>query len=114
VVGNVGGPLSPTAPPGPLRRPAEGTTVGSRVTLAWQRVAGARFYNVQLYRGRTKVLSAWPQGATLRLAPSWVHAGRRQRLAPGLYRWYVWPARGTRERPAYGRVLGSSTFRVAG
>jgi hypothetical protein len=111
--GNVGRLAVSTAPAGPLRLPAAGATVGKRVTLAWRPVAGARFYNVQLYRGSTKVLTAWPKAATLRLPQSWTFAGKRQRLAPGLYRWYVWPARGTRERPAYGRALGSSTFRVA-
>jgi hypothetical protein len=112
--GNVGTLAVSTGAAGPLRQPADGATVTGRVTLAWKAAAGARFYNVQLYRGSTKVLSAWPKGTSLRLARTWTYAGRRQRLAPGLYRWYVWPARGTRERPTYGKVLGSSTFRVGG
>jgi hypothetical protein len=96
-----------------LYGPAPGATLRLPPTLRWQAVKGARFYNVQLYRGSKKILSAWPKTASLRLATSWSFAGKRQRLVPGLYRWYVWPARGTRERPTYGRVLGSSTFRVA-
>lgn len=95
-----------------LYGPAPGATLRLPPTLRWQAAKGARFYNVQLYRGGKKILSAWPKAATLRLASTWSFGGKRQRLAPGLYRWYVWPARGTRERPTYGRALGSSTFRV--
>jgi hypothetical protein len=112
--GNVGRLAVSTGAAGPLRLPAEGATVQGTVRLAWQAAASARYYNVQLFRGTKKILSAWPKGANLRLARSWVYAGKRQALSPGVYRWYVWPARGTRERPTYGRVLGSSTFRVAG
>jgi hypothetical protein len=111
--GNVGRSEVSTGRASPLHRPAAGTTVRGGVTLAWAAAPGARFYNVQLYRGGKKVLSAWPKGPTLRLGRTWVYDGRPQRLEPGLYRWFVWPARGTRERPTYGRVLGSSTFRVA-
>ena len=112
--GNVGRlAVSTSAAAGALRSPAAGAVVRGRVTLAWKAVANARFYNVQLFRGSKKILSTWPKGATLRLARTWVYEGKRQRLVPGLYRWYVWPARGTRERPTYGKVLGTSTFRVA-
>lgn len=96
----------------PLQRPAAGATVRAPVVLGWAAVKGARFYNVQLYRGGKKILSAWPKAASLRLAMTWQFGGKQQRLVAGVYRWYVWPARGTRERPTYGRVLGSSTFRV--
>ena len=80
--------------------------------LRWQPVAGATFYNVQLYRNGRKLLSTWPGTAKLRLARTWTYAGKRHRLEPGLYTWYVWGARGTRARPVYGKVLGSSTFTV--
>lgn len=112
--GNVGRFAVTTGPAPALQRPEAGAAVRGRVTLAWRRVAGARFYNVQLYRGRVKILSAWPRGPQLRLARTWLYGGKRRRLEPALYRWYVWPARGSRERPTYGRALGSSTFRVTG
>ena len=83
-----------------------------RSQLAWEAQNGVSFYNAQLLRDGVKVLSAWPRGATLRIGATWRYAGRLQRLEPGLYRWYVWAARGTRERPTYGRALGSSTFTV--
>lgn len=95
-----------------LYSPAAGAAVRTPPVLRWQAVRGATFYNVQLFRGRVKVLSAWPRGAALRLGRGWHYGGKEQRLEPGLYRWYVWGARGTKERPTYGRVLGTSTFVV--
>jgi hypothetical protein len=101
-----------TTPRPPLYRPAAGAVVRSPIVLAWDRVEGARFYNVQLLRNGVKVLSAWPVRATLRVGKPWRYLGRRQALEPGRYRWFVWAARGTRAQPRYGRPLGSSTFTV--
>jgi len=95
-----------------LFSPAAGAVVRTAPLLRWQPVAGATFYNVQLYRNGRKLLSTWPGTAKLRLARTWTYAGKRHRLEPGLYTWYVWGARGTRARPVYGKVLGSSTFTV--
>ena len=95
-----------------LYSPAAGAVVRTAPLLRWQPVAGATFYNVQLFRKGRKLLSTWPGAAKLRLARTWTYAGKRQRLEPGLYTWYVWGARGTRARPVYGKVLGSSTFTV--
>jgi hypothetical protein len=95
-----------------LYGPAAGAVVRKPPLLRWKPVAKATFYNVQLYRNGRKVLSTWPGTARLRLARTWTYAGKRYRLAPGNYTWYVWGARGTRARPVYGRVLGSSTFVV--
>ena len=95
-----------------LYSPAAGAVVRAAPLLRWKPVAGATFYNVQLFRNGRKILSTWPGAARLRLARTWTYAGKRHRLEPGLYRWYVWGARGPRERPTYGRALGSSTFSV--
>lgn len=95
-----------------LHSPAAGSVVRKPPLLQWQRVAGAKFYNVQLYRNGVKVLSTWPRRAKLQLGRSWRYGGKQQRLVPGLYKWYVWGAKGTLERPTYGPVLGSSTFVV--
>ena len=54
----------------------------------------------------------WPTKPELVLAKKWRYGGRQQRLLPGLYRWFVWPALGTRAQPRFGPSLGSSTFRV--
>lgn len=95
-----------------LYAPLAGAAVRAPVRLAWQPVARARYYNVQLYRNGVKILSSWPQRPTLRLAPTWRYLGKPQSLEPGLHRWFVWPALGTRAKPRFGRPLGSSTFTV--
>jgi len=116
VVGDAAGNLSGrvlTATPRPaLYRPAPGQRVRAPLTLAWETVPGARFYNVQLYRNGVKVMSAWPRKATLRVRRSWRYGGKAQQLLPGRYVWYVWPAHGTLARPVFGRPLGSSSFVV--
>ena len=78
---------------GALLNPAPGERVIVPPFLVWTPVAGATYYNVVLIRGR-RVFSAWPVRTRLQLPRSWVYRGQRQRLRPGLYRWYVWPVTG--------------------
>jgi hypothetical protein len=96
---------------GALLYPAAAERVTSPPNLAWTRVKGASYYNLQLVRGR-KVLSAWPLRTNFRLRRTWTYRGRRYRLRPGVYRWYVWPGFGRISAARYGRLLGSSTFVV--
>jgi hypothetical protein len=112
--GNAATRVVGAVPTGPLRSPAAGARVSSPPLLRWRPVGGASYYNVQLYRGGTKILSTWPAGPHLQLARRWVYRGRRYRLAPGRYRWYVWPGFGARSASRYGRLLGASDFVVAG
>jgi hypothetical protein len=99
-----------------LLGPVGGTTVTGPPLLSWTPVRRASYYNVQLYRGGKvrgrKVLSAWPAHPTLQLSRSWSFAGRRYRLRPGRYQWYVWPGFGARSAARYGRAIGSGTFVV--
>jgi hypothetical protein len=95
-----------------LHAPRPGAVVGASPSFAWERVPGARFYNVQLFRGGTKILTTWPRAPRLLLARRWSFGGRTWTLSHGRYRWYVWPAFGTRTRPRYGRPLGASSFVV--
>jgi hypothetical protein len=89
---------------------------GQRVTqpplLRWRPATGATYYNVQLWRGKTKVLSIWPSTAHLRLTAGWTYDGKKQKLLPGTYTWYVWPGLGSRAAAGYGPLLGSRTFVV--
>jgi hypothetical protein len=96
---------------GALVAPLPGTVVSGRPTLAWSSVPKASYYNVQLVRGR-KVYSAWPARTSLRLPRTWTYNGRRYRLRPGVYRWYVWPGFGKISAAKYGKLLGGSTFVV--
>ncbi|HEV2711723.1 MAG TPA: hypothetical protein VGU26_01395 [Gaiellaceae bacterium] len=98
---------------GALLSPGPGERVTSPPNLIWATAKRATYYNVQLMRGGRKVLSAWPADPSYRLRRTWSYNGRRYRLRPGLYRWYVWPGLGRRSAAKYGRLLGSSTFVVA-
>lgn len=95
-------------------RPVQGTSLGTPPRLTWKSVKGASYYNVQLFKGKKKVLSAWPHGSHLQLKAKWRYRGHRLRLKPGTYRWYVWPGFGARASQQYGRMLGKSSFRIAG
>jgi hypothetical protein len=103
---------SGTVVPGPqLLGPSPGAIVTSAPKLRWTKVRGADYYNVQLFRGGRKILSAWPSRTDLQLDRKWRYAGRRHRLVPGeKVRWFVWPGRGPRARSDYGPLVGSRTF----
>jgi hypothetical protein len=74
--------------------PAEGQRVSAPPALRWLPVAGASYYNVQIFRGKKKVLSIWPTKPQLQLRSAWTFERSRQHLLPGLYSWYVWPGFG--------------------
>ncbi len=95
-----------------LAQPKPGAKVTGSPLLRWARVPGASYFNVQLFRGKTKILSAWPVAARLQLKKSWVYDRVKRTLAPGTYTWYVWPGLGNRAETRYGPLLGKSTFKV--
>jgi hypothetical protein len=92
--------------------PAAGAQLEKPPLLRWEKERRARYYNVQLFRGRTKLLSAWPTHTHLKLRRSWTYRGRRHRLARGHYRWYVWPGLGSRADHRYGSLIGHSNFSI--
>jgi hypothetical protein len=99
---------------GALLSPTPGLRITSKSppTLVWTPARKATYYNLQLIRGR-KVLSTWPTRTSFRLRRTWLYNGRRYRLKPGVYRWYVWPGYGRISAARYAdRPLGSSTFVV--
>ena len=95
-----------------LLAPRSGARVTRPPLLVWRKVAGAGYYNVQVYRGKLKVFSGWPTKARLRLRARWSFLGRKRSLAAGRYRWYVWPGYGRPSARNYGSLLGQSTFTV--
>jgi hypothetical protein len=113
-------PPPPPPPPPPAQRlrlaksalfaPPAGARLSAPPLLVWRRVAKARFYNVQLYRGGRKILSLWPRRARMKLKPTWTYRGRSFRLRRGAYTWLVWPAFGSEANPRFGAKLGQSTF----
>jgi hypothetical protein len=96
---------------GALLYPAPGERVTKPPLLVWTPVRGATYYNVVLVRGR-RVFSAWPLRPRLKLPGAWTYHGRRYKLRPGTYRWYVWPGRGRLADARYGKLLGASSFVV--
>jgi hypothetical protein len=103
---------STTATAGPPPR-ASATAAGEPI-LRWRARPGAKYYNIQLFRGTRKILSAWPAATRYVLRTSWRFGGRTQRLSPGRYRWYVWPGYGPRTRHRYGRLLAHGRLTVPG
>jgi hypothetical protein len=95
-----------------LVSPREGARLATPPVLRWGAADGARFFNVQVFRGTTKVLSVWPTGKSLKLSRSWRYGGRVHRLVRGVYRWYVWPGFGSLSSPRYGALMGERTFTV--
>jgi hypothetical protein len=93
-----------------LVSPSDGAQVTKPPTLLWVPPSKATYYNVQLFRGGTKVLSAWPTQNRFQLTRTWRYRGTRYRLQAGTYRWYVWPGLGARRNAKYGRLLGQNTF----
>jgi hypothetical protein len=98
-------------PTAPLVSPVAGAVVKAPPRLAWIRVAKATYYNVQVWR-KGRIFSSWPKGTSIKLNRSWVYHGRRYKLTPGKYRWYVWPGFGARTGKKFGPLLGSSSFVV--
>lgn len=92
--------------------PVRGARLRTPPLLRWHRVRRASYYNVQLFRGHHKILTAWPTVTRLQLRSRWTFRGDPVRLAPGGYRWYVWPAYGDRANERYGRLIGRSSFKI--
>jgi hypothetical protein len=95
-----------------LSSPPPGQKLKKPPLLAWSKVAGASYYNVQVFFAGRKVLSEWPVKTTLKLTRSWTYLEKKHTLAKGRYRWYVWPGYGPRKASKYGKLLGGSYFFV--
>jgi hypothetical protein len=98
---------------GALLFPAPDEQVTKAPLLVWAPKRGASYYNVILVRGR-RVFSAWPVQARLQLPRAWKYRGRRFKLRPGTYSWFVWPGYGSLSAGRYGKMLGGSTFKFGG
>jgi hypothetical protein len=102
-----------TAKPGArLLGPVPGASLSAPPALSWTAIPKATYYNVQLFKGKTKILSTWPTRPAIQLKRTWKYAGHRRRLAHGTYRWYVWPGFGARKAARYGHQVGSASFSI--
>ena len=113
-VGTASGGVAVTVTPRAnlLRTPKEGARLRKAPKLLWIANREASYYNLQLFRGDTKVLSVWPKKARFQLRRTWKFDGRKQTLSVGVYRWYVWPGFGPRTSANYGDLLGARSFEV--
>jgi hypothetical protein len=81
--------------------------------LRWSSSPAAPFFDVVLWRGGQRLLDSWPSTPELRVPASWMYGGRRYRLTPGTYLWFVYPGIGSRLHPRYGPLLKSGQFTIA-
>jgi hypothetical protein len=107
--GNVGSRTVSAVPGFRLLSPAV-VRAGHPPLLRWTPVRGARYYNLQLFRGGRKILSVWPTRPRYQLKRRWNDGGKVRRLVPGRYRWRVWPGYGPRSKGDYGKQIGPRTF----
>jgi hypothetical protein len=77
------------APPAPAPKPAPAAPAAGP-TFAWAPEPGAIGYEVQFFKGPTRVLLLRTTKPRLSLPSRWRYAGRRFQLTSGRYRWYVW------------------------
>jgi hypothetical protein len=99
-----------------LAEPQDWAQLTKPPLLAWAPVSRADYYNVQLWAlgagAPRKVLSIWPTSPRLQLPSRWAFGGKSYALAPGRYRWYVWPGIGQLSDGRYGDLIGSHVFVV--
>jgi hypothetical protein len=87
--------------------PAPSAKVHGKVRLSWPVAKGARYYNVQLFAGKKRILVSWPVGRGLQLP--------RAKLKRGTtYTWYVWPGLGAKAKAHYGKLIGKNNFTFTG
>jgi hypothetical protein len=77
-----------TKPSAPTRPPSTGADTRR---FAWPPVAGATGYHVELFKGSALVFRNETANPEILIPRRWRFDGRRRRLEPGEYRWYVWP-----------------------
>lgn len=94
----------------PVFAPKLGSVVSGPPLVAWTPVRKARFYNLQVYVGSTKVFTTWLTQTRYRLPRAWQFEGAQRELVAGRYRVLIWPAFGTRSKPRYGKLLGTTSF----
>jgi hypothetical protein len=95
-----------------LLSPTMGASLTAPPRLAWKATPKATYYNVQLFTAGRKILTVWPSANSIQLKKSWVFAGSRRELKPGVYNWLVWPGFGSLAAAKYGALIGRGTFSI--
>jgi hypothetical protein len=108
--GNIATQTTRTSPARRILTPLNNARLKAPPVARWAVIPNATYYNLQLYRGNRKILSAWPKTARLPLKRQWTFQGARYRLKPGVYQLFVWPGFGSFAEQRYGRIVGKSRF----
>ena len=98
--------------PSKIFSPVFGATRRSPPLIDWTPVRKATYYNVQVWRNGSKVLSRWPLRSSLRMRSHWTFAGRNFSFISGHYVVYAWPGFGSKASARYGPLLGWTAFEV--
>jgi hypothetical protein len=72
--------------------------------FVWAPAARSTAYHVELFRGATLVFRADTQRPEFVLPARWKLSGKRHRLTPGAYQWFVWPVADGRRSAAIVRA----------
>ena len=84
-------------------RPLSGSSVHTAPLLRWEPRDGVEYYNLQVFQRGKRVLVAWPRSPSYRFPAD--------KLQPGTYVWFVWPALGRfHSTPQFGTLIGRATF----
>jgi hypothetical protein len=102
---------SSTAASDPTTRPKTDGEGGTPRIMAWAPAPGAAAYEVALYAGSRRIFLERTKQTRLALPEEWSFGGRRLRLEPGVYRWYVWPVRAG-ARKASARPVVQATLTI--
>ncbi|HET6174259.1 MAG TPA: hypothetical protein VFD90_16730 [Gaiellales bacterium] len=87
--------------------PTPRAKVHGKVRLSWPVKKGAKYYNVQVFAGKKRILVAWPTGRAFQLP--------RAKLKRGTtYTWYIWPGLGAKAKAHYGKLIGKNAFTFTG
>ena len=98
--------------PASLQRPAACSTKATRRSCGGHAPKRASYYNVQLFRGGRKILSAWPTRARYQLKLRWTFRAHASASVPAAIAGSVWPGHGPRSKADYGKRIVSTTFKV--
>ena len=96
----------PSVPRTRVQKGNVGSTAKPRARrFAWAPAPGASGYHVEFFRGSVLAFSANTTTPALTVPARWKDVRRTRSLAPGEYRWYVWPVvSGTRASTAIVRA----------
>jgi len=101
-----------TPAPSPLP-PTTTTTQGlAAPTISWQRVAGASYYNLVVWRGHRRILDLWPTSTRVILPGAWDYRGKRGSVSPGRYLWFAYPGFGAKTSAHYGTPVQNGVLIV--